>query len=247
MFFKIKIILILFLWKTKYCQNLCGFQVGVAADGKSRGAKKGEEKENLGHGHSPDAHHHLSHAPWQGRPGAQQGSFLGDQGREEEERRQMGFASRIRPSLLTAWHLVGGFELFFSRAGDMMVGPSWVAGKDWWPGGGTSERRGGGRGGASTRRPGLATRDHPMSSSPQNALTVYVFTKNALLATQRRSCQQQVCPATSGCGVNDISCLKSWVRCWNFLLTSKGRALPLKQKSSTDVRIQFSCFFKCKF
>ena len=102
MFFKIKIILILFLWKTKYWQNLCGFQVGVAADGKSRGAKKGEEKENLGHGHSPDAHHHLSHAPWQGRPGAQQGSFLGDQGREEEERRQMGFASRIRPSLLTA-------------------------------------------------------------------------------------------------------------------------------------------------
>ena len=67
-----------------------------------------------------------------------------------------------------------------------------MAGKDWWPGGGTSERRGGGRGGASTRRPGLATRDHPMSSSPQNALTVYVFTKNALLATQRRSCQQQV-------------------------------------------------------
>ena len=116
MFFKIKIILILFLWKTKYCQNLCGFQVGVAADGKSRGAKKGEEKENLGHGHSPDAHHHLSHAPWQGRPGAQQGSFLGDQGREEEERRQMGFASRIRPSLLTAWHLVGGCELSFQQS-----------------------------------------------------------------------------------------------------------------------------------
>ena len=73
-------------------QNLCGFQVGVAANSQSREGekKKGEdEKESclVGHvGHSPDAHHHLSHAPWQeGRPGARQGGFLWVQGRDEQD------------------------------------------------------------------------------------------------------------------------------------------------------------------
>ena len=63
-------------------QNLCGFQVSIASDGDSRGKKQEDEQEGLGHaGRSPHAHHHLSHAPWQeGRPGAQQGGFLGDRG-----------------------------------------------------------------------------------------------------------------------------------------------------------------------
>ena len=141
----------------KYCQvvkfqNLCGFQVRVAADGKSRGAKKGDEKESLGHGHSPNAHHHLSHAPWQGRPGAQQGIFRGDRGREEEERRRMGFASRIRPSRLT---LVVGFQQ--SRRYD---GEAISSGWETLVAGGEAEEE------QAFARPGLATRDHPMSSSP---------------------------------------------------------------------------------
>ena len=44
----------------------------------------------------------------------------------------MGFASRIRPSLLTPGRL---FQLLLSRARDMTVRPSGVTGKDWWPGG----------------------------------------------------------------------------------------------------------------
>ena len=68
----------------------------------------------------------------------------------------MGFASRIRPSRLT---LVVGFQQ--SRRYD---GEAISSGWETLVAGGEAEEE------QAFARPGLATRDHPMSSSPKNAL-----------------------------------------------------------------------------
>ena len=74
----------------------------------------------------------------------------------------MGFASRIRPSLLVALLHTG----FLAEQKILMVMPSGEAGLDWWWPGGRQRRR---------KQAGLPTREQPMSSSPRKMPPTYAL------------------------------------------------------------------------